>query len=574
MANRIKMAIETAIKVLRKQGWSKRRIARELGIHRDTVRRYLDNEEKDSKPATLTTGTDSSANVDSYGLAPSSTHNGTPSKCTTPTTGIDSELVKVTAGNSGPFSKCHPYRNIIKQKLEAGLTAQRIFQDLCDEYTFTASYESVKRYVRRLENSTPLPFRRIESCPGEECQVDFGRGAPVVTIEGKRRHTHVFRMVLSHSRKGYSEAVYRQTTESFIRCLENAFNHFGGVPRTLVIDNLKAAVTRADWFDPDLNPKIETFCSYYGTVILPTKPSIPRHKGKIEKGIEYVKSNALKARTFTSLQEQNQFLLDWETRVADMRIHGTTRKQVQKIFEEVEKSALLPLPPMHFAFFHEGQRSVHRDGHVEVDKAYYSVPPEYVGRKVWVRWDSRLVKILNNRFEKIAVHTKKETGRFSTNPGHIASEKIAIVELGASVLLKRASMIGTHARAWSMSMIKNRGIQGIRVLQGFLSLAGKHRCGDINKACKSALEYGAFRLKDLKFLLNKTETQTQFEFTQQHQVIRDMSEYGKLVKVSFQQSETTITPESNPFTVSMNKPTLSEPYRRNRIFLKDEEEEL
>lgn len=564
MANRIKMAIETAIYVLRNRGWSKRKIARELGLHRDTVRRYLKLAEKDSKCTTPTAGNESTTIMDSCGCEPNIPHLSTGSKCTTLTTGNNLKPDKVTTGNSGPKSQCHPYRAEIKKKLEEGLSAQRIYQDLCDEYAFTASYESVKRYVRRLTKSSTLPFRRMESCPGEECQIDFGKGAPVVTGEGKRRRTHVLRMVLSHSRKGYSEAVYRQTTENFIRCLENAFTHFGGVPRTLVPDNLKAAVTKADWYDPDINPKIETFCNHYGTVILPTKPRIARHKGKVEKGIDYVKSNALKARTFTSLEEQNKFLLDWETRVADMRIHGTTRKQVHKVFEEIEKSALLPLPSMHFPFFQEGQRSVHRDGHVEVDKAYYSVPPEYVGRKVWVRWDSRLVKVMNSRFKKITVHAKKDPGGFSTNPGHIASEKIAIVELGAEILLKRASMIGDHADAWSKAMIKDRGIQGIRVLQGFLSLAGKHRCGDINKACKAALEYGAFRLKELKMLLNKSEKQAEFEFTQQHQVIRDMSEYGRLVKVSFTQNETRIIPEPNPLRPSNTN-------IRNTLLLEDEE---
>lgn len=84
-------------------------------------------------------------------------------------------------------------------------------------------------------------------------------GSPVIQPNGKRKRPHLFRIVLSHSRKAYSEVVYRQTTEAFIRCLEDAFCHFGGVPKTLVVDNLKAAVIKADWFDPDLNPKIQAF---------------------------------------------------------------------------------------------------------------------------------------------------------------------------------------------------------------------------------------------------------------------------------------------------------------------------
>ena len=118
----------------------------------------------------------------------------------------------------------------------------------------------------------------MECEPGQEMQVDFGRGAPIVGPDGRRRYPHVLRVVLSHSRKGYSQAVDRQDTESFIRCLEDAFHHFGGVPKTMILDNLKAAVKRADWFDPEINPKVQSFCAHYGITALPTKPRTPRHK--------------------------------------------------------------------------------------------------------------------------------------------------------------------------------------------------------------------------------------------------------------------------------------------------------
>ena len=92
-------------------------------------------------------------------------------------------------------------------------------------------------------------------------------------VDGKRKRPHLFRVVLSHSRKGYSEVVWRQTTENFIRCLENGYRHFGGVPKNTVIDNLRAAVTRADWYDPEINPKVAEFCRHYGTVMMPTRPA-------------------------------------------------------------------------------------------------------------------------------------------------------------------------------------------------------------------------------------------------------------------------------------------------------------
>lgn len=311
--------------------------------------------------------------------------------------------------------------------------------------------------------------------PGEEAQVDFGSGIPITDAQGRRRHTHVFRIVLSHSRKGYSEAVHRQSTDDFLACIENAFVYFGGVPKALVLDNLKAAVQTPDWYDPELNPKLRSFADHYGVAILPTRPRTPRHKGKIESGVGYVKKNALKGRSFASLEEENQCLWRWEETVADRRVHGTTRQQVGKLFAEVERPALRPLPLERFPFFQEGQRSVNRDGHVEVARAYYWAPPEYLGRRVWVRWDSRTVRLFNRRLEQIAIHARLEAGRFSNDARHIASKKISSLEHGAAWMLERArTSIGVHAAGWAEAVIGARGIEGVRVAQGLLSLAKRH----------------------------------------------------------------------------------------------------
>jgi hypothetical protein len=238
--------------------------------------------------------------------------------------------------------------------------------------------------------------------------------------------------------------VWQQTTESFIRCLENAFRYFGGVPRTLIIDNLRAAVTRADWYDPELNAKVAEFCRHYGTVMLPTRPAMPHHKGKIEAGVKFAQNNALKGRSFTSLSAQNLFLLDWESGVADTRIHGTTRQQIGKVFNEVERAKLLSLPAGLFPVFEEAPRTVHRDGYVELQRAYYSVPPEYVGRQVWVRWESRLLRVFNQRREVIAVHALAEPGKFTTDPNHLHSPHRRVIQQGLDHLLDRTRLIGVH----------------------------------------------------------------------------------------------------------------------------------
>jgi len=501
MANRIKMAVEHAILTLAQQGWSLRRIARELGVNRETVSRYVRLAAEQSKPAKATPGTEDPP---------------------------DSKPAKVTPGSCGQRSRCEPFRPVVREKLELGLSAQRIWQDLVAEHGFAGSYSSVKRFVRRLTAATPLPFRRIETPPGQEAQVDFGRGAPV-EHNGKRRRPKVFRIVLSYCRKAYSEAVWHESTESFIRALENAFWHFGGIPRTIVIDNLRAAVSQADWYEPELNPRLEAFCRHYGTVILPTKPRHPRHKGKIESGIKYVKGNALKGHVFRSLTEQNLHLARWESQVADHRIHGTTRKQVAKLFQQ-ERPALLRLPVDRFPFFHEARRVVHRDAHVEVEKAYYSVPPEYLGQRVWARWDARLVRVFNEHFQQIALHVRKEPGRFSTQAAHIAPEKIAAIERGAGYLLKRVRRIGPQADRWARTMLTERGVRGLRATQGLVALARKHSSTAIEQACQVALSHGALRLRTLRRLLDLRSDEQQLAFIETHPLIRQLASYGRLAR--------------------------------------------
>jgi transposase len=440
MANQLKMAMVDTIIALHQRGWSSRRIARVLGIHRDTVARYLHLSKQaraptgslGSKLGQALTGSDELK----IGQAPIGSADDAL------TTGSDIGNIPSTNGRQLQPSLCEPYRENILGKLDQGLTAQRIYQDLVVEHGFAGKYHSVRRFVRLLGMGRVLPFRRLECGPGEEAQVDFGSGAPIVLPDGKRRRTHVFRIVLSHSREAYSEAVYRQTTEEFIRCLENAWHYFGGVPKVLILDNLKAAVRHPDWFDPELNPKLRAFANHYGLAILPTRPATPRHKGKIEKSVGYVKSNALKGHISTSLEEENQHLLTWESTVADTRIHGTTRRQVGKLFTEVERSALQRLPLERFPFFHEALRMVHRDGHIEISRAYYSVPPEYLGWQVWARWDGRLVRIFTQEMKPIAVHVQREPGRFSTQVEHIASEKVSKVERGAAGLLAEVRHLG------------------------------------------------------------------------------------------------------------------------------------
>jgi transposase len=510
MANTLKVHEQNTIQELAARGWSRRRIARELQVDRKTVRRYLRQASK--SPIIPTSGSGESAEAKS------------------PISTPGSELVKeALEAEAGRPSLCQAHHERIQSKLEAGLSAQRIYQDLQAEVAFPGSYQSVKRFVRQLRQAEPERVWRIEVEPGEELQVDFCTGAPILDENGRKRRPWVLRVVLSYSRKGYSEAVFHQTTENFIRCLENAFRSFGGVPKVLNIDNLRAAVHNADWCDPELNPKLLAFCRHYGCALLPCRPRTPEHKGKTERGNGYLKDNGLRGRTFKSLAEENGFLRHWEKTVADVRIHGTTRKQVAALFAQ-EQKALLPLPPDLFPCYQEGQRTVHRDSYVEVDKAFYSVPPEYIGQKVWAKWDGRQVRIYNLRWEQIALSTHLEPGQYDKCLGLGGGH--GPLERQIDHWLKRARELGEPCGAWAQSVLERKGPIGLRSVMGLVGLSNNYSFKALNQACESALSRGAIRLRDVRALLDQRqrEVQTQLDFARSHPLIRNLAEYGLYIQ--------------------------------------------
>lgn len=506
MANELKMDLQTTIRNLFSRGWTLRRIARELQVHRNTVRRHVGLAAAGTSPDTPRPAAPSAGDA--------------PAKCTISTAG------KTAPGRP---ASCEPHRARIEAGLEAGLSAQRIWQDLRAEHGFPGSYESVKRFARRCLARTPRPFERMECDAGEEAQVDFGAGAWIVDATGGRRRSWVFRITLSHSRKGYSEAVFRQDAQSFIRCLENAFRHFGGAPRTVVPDNLKAAVSHADWHDPEIHPLLRDFAAHYGTAILPTRPRHPHHKGKVERGVGYVKGNGLKGRTFPSLAAENDHLVAWERDVADLRIHGTTRRQVGAHFEAVERAALGPLPPMLFPQFREGRRKVHRDGFVEVEKAYYQAPPECLGRTVWVRWDSRTVRLLNDRMEELLLHPRGEPGTFVRRESG-GGKAAASLHRNRAWLLAEARSNGYWCGQWAEILLQRRGDEALRPLFGLRGLGRRIGAAVLDRACEQAVTRGVFRLRDLRRLAQTPPPlQPCLPFLERHPLIRDLGEYQSIL---------------------------------------------
>jgi len=226
--NQFKVNLRHAIIVLADGGMSGRDIAKQLGINRGTVARYLSLAVAAPALSTLGSAGDPVSRPAIATIGSEALSDPKPA-------------ISTLGSGAGRQSLCGPWQEPIITWLELGRTAQWVYQELVSAHGFTGSYQSVKRFARRWRTTQPVPFVRMEVEPGVEAQVDFGQGAWVIRHPGRRR-PHLFRIVLSHSRKAYSEVVWRQTTEEFIRCLENAFRHFGGVPRMLVVDNLRAAV--------------------------------------------------------------------------------------------------------------------------------------------------------------------------------------------------------------------------------------------------------------------------------------------------------------------------------------------
>ena len=177
--NQLKMDIQQTISTLSRGGWSQRRIARELGIDRETVARYrrLARQVADPKPAIAPAGSELSE-----GLNPAIVPPGpeVPPVSSPPPTESSKPAISPAGSKPGRVSHCEPFEGFIKAGLDARLSAQRIYQDLVSEQKFAGGYDSVKRFVRQLQQANPLPFRRLESEPGQEAQVDFGQGAWVV----------------------------------------------------------------------------------------------------------------------------------------------------------------------------------------------------------------------------------------------------------------------------------------------------------------------------------------------------------------------------------------------------------
>jgi hypothetical protein len=340
----------------------------------------------------------------------------------------------------------------------------------------------------------------LHAAPGEEGQVDYGY-IGTVPVGGKRKKAWVFVMTLSHSRYMYAEISFNQNVESFIQSHVNAFRYFGGVPRLVKIDNLKAGIVEADFYEPLTQRTYAEFACHYGFLPFPCQVRKACQKGKVERGIGYVKDNCFKAREFTCADDAKSFLAGWLETVANARRHGTTQKIPSEVYTCHEKPALLPLPGRDFIFSRSQEVDGHFDCHVSYGGNYYSIPHAYIGLVLKAIEVNSMLKIYH-KGKEIALHTVHHDtkGVHYTDKNHYPKGKnITSSELLSSYkekMLKIGAGAVEFCRRYEDGAKENSRYH--RTLAGVLSLNKKYSSAVVDQACRRACYYGNITYRAVK----------------------------------------------------------------------------
>ena len=460
-------------------GASNRRIKRELGVDRRTAQKYREWAE-------------------TYGLLSGNL----------PPIAELYELLRDTMPESQPpqtVSTVEPYRETVVKLREQSVEIAAIWQRL-QERGFEGGYMAVYRFVRRLEPKQADVTVRVETKPGEEAQVDFGyAGYMVDPATDKKRKTWAFVMTLSWSRHQYVEFVFDQKVATWLRLHRNAFAFFDGVTKRVVIDNLKAGVTKACWADPEIQVSYRECAEHYGFLVAPNRPRTPQHKGKVEQGgVHYVKRNFLGGREPTTLTQANQDIKVWCLTTAGQRIHGTIKAQPLVRFTETEQAALQALPETPYDLAVWKQAKLHRDCYIVFDNAYYSAPFRFVGQTLRVCGGTQEIRLYTSDYQLIATHERARTaGERSTNPAHLPPDKLPGLVLDRSACQAVATDIGLSATALVGRLLADTVVDRLSTVRRLLRL--REQVGDerLEAACTRALRFDDPNYKTVKRILNQ-----------------------------------------------------------------------
>ncbi len=404
----------------------------------------------------------------------------------------------------GPVSPLEKYRDKIIQLRKHKAEMRAIYEVLKREDEYEGSYSSVRRFVRKIEPLVPAACIRIETAPGEEAQVDFGYAGKLYDpVTERLRKGWVFVMTLCWSRHQYAEVVFDQKVDTWIALHTRAFEFFGGVPRKIVIDNLKAAIVKACFHDPLVQRSYRELAEHYGFLISPCRVRKPEHKGKVESGVHYVKRNALVGKEGRPLSDVNSFLLQWVMDTAGLRIHGTTKEKPLARFDEMEKKVLQPLPECRYEPSVWKSVKLHPDCHVVFDNGYYSAPFRLVGQGLMVRGTAKTVEIYHD-WIRLATHPRaRRRGERLTDNAHLPPEKVQGLMPAPAKVRENARKIGPATLEVVEFLLGDRPLDRLRGAQGIVRLAGKYGVARLERACERAHFYDEVRYGTIRNILLK-----------------------------------------------------------------------
>ncbi len=400
-------------------------------------------------------------------------------------------------------SSVEPYREAIENWVKQEVEMTAIWQRLQENYGYKGSYSSIRRFVHHLDPVEPEVFIRVHSEPGEDMQVDFGSVGTLYDPVSKRTRTaYVFVATLGYSRHQYAELVFDQKVATWIALHKRTFEYFGGVPKRVIPDNLKAAVLQALVHDPILGDAYRHLALHYGFLISPTIPATPRHKGKVESGVHYVKRNFMAGQEFVDIRTANEHLRNWILNTAGVRKHGTTSEAPLQLFNEIEKSRLQPLPTQPFQLLEIRPVKVHPDCHVVITGSFYSVPYRYVGQELAAYISTNFVEIYKGQ-ELVATHPRStRPGQWYTRMEDYPPAKAAYLIHTPDYCKKLGAKIGPSTQSVVEQLLADRPLDRLRSVQAILKLEESVGANRLEAACARAAYFGDVRYRQIKLILN------------------------------------------------------------------------
>lgn len=357
---------------------------------------------------------------------------------------------------SNPRQLLETQRARIQRWLEQDkpLTLVRVHELLARDGVSVA-YTTLRRWASaELGWHERTPTVLVDDPPaGEEAQIDFGQMGYVTGVGGKRRKLWVLIVTLPMSRYQFVWPTFTQTVEALCEGLDAAWRFFGGVTKRVVLDNMSAAIVRADAKDPGINPSFSEYAQARGFFVDPARVRHPRDKARVENQVPFVRERWFAGESFSDdLVVLRSSAEIWSRDVAGTRIHGTTRRVPREVFEVEEKSLLLPEPTAPFDVPRWSDVKVHPDHHVQVAKSLYSVPTAYVGKKLRARLDKRTVRLYLSG-QLVACHSRVAPGKRSTDTSHYPTGKAAYATRSVDSLIARARLLGEHVGIYTEHLL-------------------------------------------------------------------------------------------------------------------------